>query len=159
MPPAIPAGSVLAGGHGTGGERWRTAWQRSVSRGRTPMLPRTLLPGRGLCPTPWRPCCLALFSRLCCGRPGLAGSAPPLPAGRHASGAGDLPLADLVEGVAAALAVLLLGAAGRGRQGVALSVRGQRHAEDIVAVGGAARSEEHTAELQTRGHLVCRRRI
>src|SRR5690625_5370045 len=29
-------------------------------------------------------------------------------------------------------------------------------AEDVVAVVRAGRSEEHTSELQSRGHLVCR---
>src|SRR5690625_46893 len=28
--------------------------------------------------------------------------------------------------------------------------------DDVLATGGTARSEEHTSELQSRGHLVCR---
>src|SRR5690625_7092781 len=41
------------------------------------------------------------------------------------------------------------------REGPALRLRGAAHRPQQVA-GGAARSEEHTSELQSRGHLVCR---
>src|SRR5439155_17852412 len=37
-----------------------------------------------------------------------------------------------------------------------LQLRGASFAQDLARATGLARSEEHTSELQSRGHLVCR---
>src|SRR5207253_9819998 len=37
-----------------------------------------------------------------------------------------------------------------------LSIRAEIHRQDDAGAAGSARSEEHTSELQSRGHLVCR---
>src|SRR5207253_4514914 len=45
----------------------------------------------------------------------------------------------------------------RGRRQVRLFCHAQRHGEEVRAQGIlTVRSEEHTSELQSRGHLVCR---
>src|SRR5690625_3948187 len=93
-------------------------------------------------------------------RRGGIGSSPPssraAALGRDAQSFGSLsPSAQLVGSVAAKAGCLI--AAAVASAAVAAAVATAAGAATAVATAaGAARSEEHTSELQSRGHLVCR---
>src|SRR5690625_5506693 len=53
--------------------------------------------------------------------------------------------------------LVLLGPSGCGKSTSLRLIAGLEHADQgDVLIGGERRSEEHTSELQSRGHLVCR---
>src|SRR5690625_5782189 len=75
----------------------------------------------------------------------------------HAEGTGHATSAELAEvlGVSDALTRKDVSALGHsGRAGLGYSVEALRYT--IARILGVTRSEEHTSELQSRGHLVCR---